>query len=281
MRPSVRNSSGFLGERFQQGPRDADVGDVYFASIRAGLGETGFAAAERNCFGGANRGAEDLAGVRIKAGGNIDRHNAAAAGVGGEDDFGREAFDGAGEAGAEEAIDEDVGGVAFDDPVAEFGMAGGGFFDGKMHGVDGGELCGGGAGELVARGDEEDRDGEMGVGEPAGGDERVSAVVAGTGEDEDAAFRRTVGEEVVGDGAAGVFHEDGDREVVVVEGAAVELAEGGAGEDERGRGHGEIIDGEGGMANLEGATVMGAGLEARTTIKLSVKNLTFVLTCGG
>lgn len=121
--------------------------------------------------------------------------------------------------------------------------------------MDGDGHCGGDVivGEGVAVearrvGGEAADDAMAGIGEVAGDDEAVAAVVAGTAEDRDGGWAGggQGGEERLDDGggvAAGVFHEDDAGEAEVVDGALVDVADLGSGEGV----HGGSVIGDGGF----------------------------------
>ena len=242
--------SAFFGEFEEELAGGADVGDGDFAGVvvGGGSGEAEFCAGEGDGFGGAEGDAappftDGEAGVAVEAGGDIDAEDGAAGEVEGGDGVAGEAFEGAGEAGAEEGVDNEVAGAGLVEPGAELAAVGGERLQGEAHGLDDGELGGGGVAVRFGRGEEEDADGDGGVVEVACGDEAVGAVVAGAGEDEDGGVGLEAAEGGLGDGAAGVFHEGEDGEVEVLGGAAVEFAEGLAGEDEGGGGHEDSLAG--------------------------------------
>jgi hypothetical protein len=116
--------------------------------------------------------------------------------------------------------------------------------DGEIHGLD--DLpVGEGFGFIFGGvGGESDGEIDAAVVEVAGESEAVAAVVAAAAENAD--FAGVGGEHLPGDigsGAGGVFHEDDAGDFVLLDGAAVDLADLGAGEIE----HGRIIDGGGRM----------------------------------
>lgn len=158
------------------------------------------------------------------------------------DEFGGEAFDGAGEAGAEEGVDDEPGlwGIGF-----EVGL---GVDGGDVHFGDDGEVGFGVACDLFWGGGHDDGGAVVEVVEVAGEGEAVACVVAWACGDEDglgAGCCEHV-EGVIAEPDGGVFHQEDRGDGVVGGGALVEQA---------GVGDGDFVDGGGGVL---GGVICGA-----------------------
>lgn len=171
---------------------------------------------------------EGLAGVAIEAGGNIDGEEGAFGEVEGVDDSAGQASDLAGEAGAKKGVDDEIVGLRVDDPIAQFGVIVGKAMEGNFHGGGDGELSGqrgmrvASACAGVEGGQDADR--KAGIVQVAGGNEAIAAVVAGAADDEDRGTGLEVAQGGLGNGPAGVFHENENRDAIFLHGAAVDFA---------------------------------------------------------
>jgi hypothetical protein len=158
----------------------SDSGNFHLSQIelRFGDGEADFFGNERDGSRCLDAGAGWLAGVAIEAAGSVDGEDGNAAAIDGGDDLVEGGTRRAGQAGAENRVENQGRLCALD----QLGVGGGG---GELHGLrdlpvhQGLVLVSGGVGG------EDDVDIEAGVVEMTGGGEAVAAVVAAAAEDQD------------------------------------------------------------------------------------------------
>ena len=184
---------------------EAAAGVEEVAGLAAEEGDGAGGGYDRGVFGGG------LSRVAIKARRHVDGENGDAGGVGGGDDLCRFFSQRAGEAGAEQGVDDQAGvrtvreggAAGCSGRIGE--RAGGGGFEGGA-GPAGGHV-GGVAFEVLEGAEEQDGGGKTPILQEPGSDEAVAAVVAGAAQNKDGGAGGDQGGGSVGDGAAGVFHE--------------------------------------------------------------------------